>query len=153
MKKILFCLAALCMTGLSGTVQAADISDQYVDYKLEENRYAVIYVERGDDTDGASAKEMAMRRAAEVTKNNGYSYFQIEKEQKVEVASASSPSNPFGTNIYEEKIIQGDTGTTSFEQRTEPQTGGIYPGYKITFKVFKEKPSGSSYAACDYTDC
>lgn len=47
----------------------------YYDTRLDENRYRVQY--RTDYRDGAYAEDFVMRRAAELTLNRGYHWFQV----------------------------------------------------------------------------
>lgn len=80
--KILLALAAFtvagCATGYSGpTYQRADNARDigYADIRLDENRYRVQY--RADRGDMELAQDWALRRAAELTLDHRYDWFQI----------------------------------------------------------------------------
>ena len=74
---LLTLIVAGCATAYGPRYQAAsgpgDIG--YFDTRLDENRYRIQY--RTDYADPALAQDFAMRRAAELTLNRGYDWFQV----------------------------------------------------------------------------
>ena len=81
MKKILLVAIALavagCATGYGPTYGPANsrYDDGYSDNRIEDNRYRVEYrIENGDTR---LAQDWALRRAAEITLNQRYDWFQI----------------------------------------------------------------------------
>lgn len=82
MKKTLYALPlAIALTACAGSskmnyMAANDPGDYgYYASALEEDRYRVAYKVRGDDV--STAKDYAMLRAAELTLQNGYDWFEI----------------------------------------------------------------------------
>lgn len=114
-------------------------ADNLLDYQVEDNTYAVVYIE-SDATSRCEAREQALKRAAELAQSNGYRYIVINAEQKVQVAKFNSPSHPFHDNMYQELIIEKDRGRNSISQRSLPPNNPIYPGLKITYSCFRDLP-------------
>lgn len=81
MKHGIFALAALAMAGCatghgpSYGPSESRYEDGYSDYRLDDNRYRVEYRIRNGDTQ--LAQDWALRRAAELTLDRRYDWFQI----------------------------------------------------------------------------
>lgn len=157
MKKVL--LGMMCLftsIGLQAGARAnasPDISDRYIDYHIEGDKFAVVYVNT-DKSSKSRAKRYAMQRAAEVTADNGYRYFKIDSEGEVAVAESRAPRQRYPTNLYQELIIEGDFGRQDdYGVVDYPYRSGVYPAYKLVIICYDEKPRGRSYDACKMTDC
>lgn len=131
------------------SVLADTISDQTIQYHIEENQYAVVVVE--DKISETEAKGHALKKAAEIAKENGYQYFKIESEGEVMVAKTekkfpSEQSMP--RNLYYELIQSGNFGRNPVTSGDEVPTG-IFRGYRLIFSCYKEAPLGKSYNVCE----
>ncbi|MBS0619975.1 MAG: hypothetical protein JSS61_00755 [Verrucomicrobia bacterium] len=120
-----------------------------IDYQIEGNTYAVVIVQDGISL--SSAKERAMKRAAEVAKKNGYRYFSIVSESEVQAVRSKRNTQPQG-NLYYDLIESDNFGRERFEDAS-PGGTRFYPAYRITFDCFQEKPSNQSFDACSYIPC
>ena len=87
MKYGIFAVAALamagCTTGYGPSYGPADsrYEDGYSDYRVDDNRYRVQYrIERGDTR---LAQDWALRRAAELTLDTRYDWFQITSRNRM----------------------------------------------------------------------
>jgi len=146
--------AALVFVGCRSDSSLADtIGDQTIHYQVEGNKYAVVIVE--DGVSQKEAKEYAMKKAAEVARDNGYRYFTIESEGEVAVAKSekdfpSEQSMP--RNLYYELIQSGNFGRDRVTSGDVAPVG-MYNGYRMVFSCYKEAPSGRAVDACKYTDC
>lgn len=152
LKRIVYLSAIFSLgVGSFGFGQPSEITDDHVEYRITSDKYSVIFINR-DNAPQGEARKSALEYAAETAKKNGYRYFKIQEEQKVMVAHSEPYDQPEWDNLYEEQIIQGESGVKYFERRTTPESVNIYPGYKVTFQCYKDKPKGSSYDACSFAD-
>ncbi len=151
MKKQLILLAALFVVscGSHSSTLAADLSDQTVEYQIEGNRYAVVVAE--DGISRREAKEYAMKRAAQVAEDNGFSYFTVDAEDQVAMArSEKQPSSQTAPrNLYYEMIQSDNFGREPIEPGNPPPTS-MTQGYRIQFSCYKEAPKGKSYNVNDF---
>lgn len=143
-----FLTAATLLNGM-----AKVSSDQFVDQKISDNRYSVIYVELAD-TSTSDAKQYALTHAAELVKQDGYRFFTLDAQQDVLLTQSQNSEEPFYGNMYEELIIQRDFGKRSTKKNTSPSPINTYPGLKILISSYKEKPShGEVYDVCKLINC
>ncbi len=153
-KKLILFAAVVLSLGQIGHADDVSITQKYIDYRTEGDKFVVIGVQ-GEGMDKEQAKENALKRAAQIALENGYSSFSIESETEVTVFQSKPewPSNPdFPGNLYQEDIreqgfdrdriiSQGETGTRA------------YPGLQIIMEGHNTAPSGNNLNPCDYTDC
>jgi hypothetical protein len=98
MKRLLGTLALLaltaCATAPTRYVAAADADDMgYREQRLEQERFRVSF--RGNaDLKGPQVEDMALRRAAELTIQNGYEWFNVVSRYTDLASGAYSPSGP-----------------------------------------------------------
>ncbi len=122
----------------------------YLDYPLEEGRYAVIFVEH-EKTSDAKAKELVTAYAAKVAYRNGYRYFAIEAEQRVQVAQTTRPDQP-PTNMFQDLIMDREYGRDYIERHA--LTGAqLYPGLQLLIRCSEENKNGTYQDACDWEKC
>lgn len=151
MKRRLIVLATLFIVSCvspSGTL-AANLSDQTIDYQIEDNRYAVVVAE--DGVSRREAKDYGMKRAAQVAQDNGFSYFTIDKENEVAMARSDkqSSSQSMPSNLYYEMIQSDNFGREPIEPGNPPPSS-MTQGYRIEFSCYKEAPRGKSYSVNDF---
>ncbi|MBS0615992.1 MAG: hypothetical protein JSR58_05520 [Verrucomicrobia bacterium] len=151
MQKWLVLLSALWMVscGSSSDTLGANLADQTINYQIEDNRYAVVVAEDGISTD--EARDYALKRAAQVAQDNGYSYFSIDKESQVAMARSDelSSDQTMPRNLYYEMIQSDNFGREPVEPGNPPPTS-LTQGYRIEFTCHKEKPSGKSFSVSDF---
>lgn len=120
-----------------------------VEYPAQGNQYTLVVIE--DKISASQAKKMARERAAEITVKQGYRYFVIVSEQKVQVVKPNAPQMP--GNMYQELILQDSFGQETLSQDIGPN-GALYSGLRFIFECYQERPSGkTSIDACSYTNC
>jgi thiamine biosynthesis lipoprotein ApbE len=127
---------------------------QAIEYQVENNEYGVVIVQ-GEGVDDAEAKRQALQRAAQLAQKNNYRYFEVVKEEKVQVASTnnsaySNPSMP--SNMYYDLIQSDNFGRDGSSDQNLSQTG-LYPAYRIIFRCYQEKPSSDAIDSCTLVDC
>lgn len=127
---------------------------QAIEYRVQGNQYGVVIVQDQGISD-AEAKKQAMQRAAQLTQKNNYRYFEVEKEEKVQVASTknsaySNPSMP--SNLYYGLIQSDNFGRDGSSDQNLSQTG-LYPAFRIIFRCYQEKPSSDAIDSCTLVDC
>jgi hypothetical protein len=85
---------AACASAPTRYVPAASGSDMgYREQRLEQERYRVSF--RGNsDLKGPQVEDMALRRAAELTFNNGYQWFNVVNRFTVVAGGSYSPTGP-----------------------------------------------------------
>lgn len=151
MKSWLITLSALLIVSCgshSGTLEA-NLADQTIEYQVDDNRYAVVVAE--DGVSAGEAKAYALKRAAQVAKDKGYSYFTIDKEDEVAMArSEDQPSSQtMPRNLYYELIQSDNFGREPIEPGNPPPTS-LTQGYRIEFSCYQEKPKGKSFSVNDF---
>jgi hypothetical protein len=129
-------------------------SDRYLDYKEEDNSFAVVYIDYKSKLSEKEAREKALTRAAEITVENGYRYFKVDSEKSVYVQKSLNNGPNMPSNLYQDLIIEREFGGTSLDKRANANAPvGMYPGYKIVFQVSKAKFASDSVDACRLTKC
>lgn len=85
---------AACMSAPTRYVAAADTDDMgYREQRLEQERYRVSF--RGNpDLKGPQVEDMALRRAAELTIQNGYEWFNVVSRNTDLAGGSYTPSGP-----------------------------------------------------------
>ena len=158
MKAIIFSFGMAALLGLflhNGEIaKAADVSEQIIEYQVNERRFAVVVVEDGSVSE-SDAKNMARQRAAEITVDKGFKYFKVISEQETEVTKSDRPfpdNQAYYQNMYQELIIEGDFDKRRLESRSIPSEN-TYPAIRLVFQCFEKKPWGSSVEACTLADC
>ena len=94
---VLLCTALLSACASTSSYQPAknDRSMGYTDYAIESNRYRVVYRANSQ----ASADDLALRRAAELTVHKGQDWFQvINRSHDLVGDSGASPRVSLGTS-------------------------------------------------------
>ncbi len=129
---------------------SSDNLDSYLDYKLDNGRYAVVYVEHSK-TSPDKAKEKALSHADEVANKNGYRYFTVETQQNVQVAQGQQ-SNQMPGNMYQELIIDKSFDRKTLEESPSPNAQ-MYPGLKLVIKCYQDNPGGAAYDTCKWVSC
>jgi hypothetical protein len=145
---VLLSLLSVCPKQSDWVVAA----DQVIDYHLQGDQYAIVVAEDGINT--SQAKQMARKRAAEITVKNGGRYFVIESEVEAQVVKSDDAwpnNNAFYGNMYQELIVEGNFGKES-RQRASGNTS-IYPAIRLVFTIYSKKPKGKAVDACSLTDC
>jgi len=143
----------LCAGCKNDSKNLASADQQTIEYQVDDNEYAVVIV-RSEDMSEEQAKELAMQKAAEKTRDQKLRYFTIESEGQVQAMrsgkSSDDPSPP--SNMYYDLIQSNNFGRDRFEDQQFPD-GNIYPAYRIIFKCYQEKPGEKAVDACDIVSC
>ena len=131
-----------------------DISNRFITYKLDGNRYAVVYV-AVEKTSLSQSRDYALKKAAELTRDSGYRYFKVDSDEEVMIAhKAPTPdTHEFHQNLYEELIIQQDFGRNPYAPGEYPQNPRLFPGRKLTITCYEEDPGKGAIDACSRTSC
>lgn len=130
----------------SAHLAAAD--RQVIEYQMDDDQYAIVIV-RTDGMTEEDARELAMKKAAEKTKDEGKRYFTVEKEGEVQAMTSSGTAYdnpPPPRNMYYELIQSGNFGRDRFEDERGSQEN-LYPGYRVIFKMYAESPGGKAVDA------
>ncbi len=148
----LVCLC-LALSGCKDSSVGETLADaQAIEYQIKDNEYAVVVLQKAGMTE-EQTKQLALQKAAEKTRDQKYRYFTIESQEKVHAMSGSGgayDSPP--QNMYYELFQSGDYGRDRFDDESSPQEN-IYPGYRIVFKCYQEKPSYKAIDACEVIPC
>ncbi len=150
----LFVLACILCAGCkndSGNLASAE--QQTIEYQTDDNQYAIVIVRSGEMNE-EQAKELAIQKAAEKTRDQKLRYFTIESEDQVQAMRSGKSSNPppSPSNMYYELIQSNNFGRDRFEDQ-QVLDADIYPAYRIVFKCYQEKPGESAVDACDIVSC
>lgn len=149
MKKIAFLAVTLLAVGCARNGVS---DDNYLDAKIADNKYSVIYIEK-EKISKEDARNNALIRAAQIAKENGYRYFIIDAEEDVMVAYSTPSPNPFPENLYEQEIVEGNFGRQELQNKT-PQPTNLYPGLKVKITCYKEMPSmPTAIDVCQIIQC
>ena len=94
MKKTLFliCIVPLLIS-CATTYQPNQNGTGYEDVALAEDRFAITFTSNTKN-DFTAVKDLALRRAAEVTINQGYEYFTVTKEEQKQTSTGCSCKTP-----------------------------------------------------------
>ena len=147
---IFYFLAAALIAGCSPTPKQkgsliADDSSVTKEYRLDDNQFAIIVIQK-KGMSKADVKKLAMQRAAQITLEQGSRYFVILKEQDINILEAPNNQKP-QSNLYEEKILNKDTRGDGIVT-LNPSSGTPQPGLRLTIQIYQENP-GNSYDAYD----
>ena len=151
--RILFVFLIACFAPLNGFAFSAE-DQRVIEYQVGGNEYGVVVVQE-EGTNLSQAKQLALKKAAQITQENDFRYFTIEKEDVVRALSTDNPSysnQPPPHNKYYVMIESENFGRAQFEDQTPAQTG-VYPAYRILFKCYAEKPSQEAIDSCTLTPC
>lgn len=139
---IVFLLLTGCTTN---SYHSLDGKIGYTDFKLSNDTYMVTF-HGGRKASQSQVYEYALRRCAEVTKQNGYNYFLV-------VDSSSSVSKQKYTTPIEANTTSGYTapnygwGSTNTNSTTTFTGGQTFESEKhsvsITFKMYKDNEKNS----------
>jgi hypothetical protein len=147
----------LVMMGLWGSGYAASTmnsSANFIDYRIRNNQYAVVYVDSSSKASESTMRKKAMQRAAEITKDHGYRYFSVEDEQSVYVGRSYSPEQGPPTNLYQELIVERGFSRDRYNSdMSSYRRSGIFPAYKMTIRMYEDKPARNAEDVCKYTKC
>ena len=134
--------------------QLATADNQVIEYKMDNNQYAVIVVQAGGMSED-DVKALAMKKAAEKTRDQKMRYFTVESEDHVQAMSSTNTAydNPSPQrNMYYEMIQSDNFGRDRFQDERNPQEN-TYPAYRVIFKCYQDKPSGGAKDACEFVSC
>jgi hypothetical protein len=124
-------------------------SDNAITYQIGDNMFAVTIPQDGISED--EAKELAMKKAAEICKKNGYQYFTITSEGTAYVMkSQNQDSSP--SNLNYEMVQSDNFGKNPVGQDPNAKVT-FMNGWNIKFSCSKEKMGEKAIDACRYTNC
>ena len=147
---ILTAIYSACGTPPSAAL--ADL-DPLIDYQTKSNEFVIVVIMEQGLTE-AQARQIALKRAGELTLESKNRYFSIESEERTQVmrSPGSWPSaQDFGTNMYQEKIVEKDFGKETLQRQTP--TAEAVAAMRYTIETYPEKPRKKAYDACHYTKC
>lgn len=134
-------------------VASGPTQPQVVDYAQDDGNIVLLVVQP-QGMDPQEARQMALKRAAEISVENGYHYFRVVSEYETQVVQAQGNgqgNEGYTTNMYQEYIVEGDFGRESVDRRAT-QGSEVYPAWRCEFQM-QQKSRMNSYNACDYTSC
>lgn len=135
-KSLLFILVCFVQFAFS----YSDFSEQIIEYKLDENLYAVLVVQ--DSICSSEARRLARQRAAEVAFEQGFRYYQIESEIQTEMIRSERPLDQgFFGDMYQELIIE-ERCHKDWLATQETANEGCHTVLRLVFSCYKEKPVG-----------
>lgn len=148
-------IAVISLLGVctnTNTAKYVRFADQFIEYQLEGDQYAVVVVMDGISV--SEAKKMARQRAAEITAQQGDRYFVIDSEQETQVIKSddSLDNQRFYGNMYQELIIEKDFNRDRLRYQGVPNTS-MYSAYRLVFTSYKTKPGYRAIDACKMTRC
>jgi len=123
-----------------------------IDYTDEKDEYTVVALKTGKTN--KTAKERALKRAAELSYDNGYKYFMVLDETTVSVIPGKEgwPSAyDFPQNLYEEEIVQKGYNRERFIEGSK-ENNKTYPALQLKIKAIS-KPRAKAYRVCDIIKC
>jgi len=155
-KKFFIIYVLLLFSNLNfGLLLASDNSDdRCIQYQINSEEFGVVAVQKEGMSD-EDVKNYAMQKAAETARKYDYQYFVIQTEGPVMVTDAKQshkPDQPIPHNMYYELFQSDNFGKNPMYQNTIPQAG-IYPAYRIVFRVYKSMPASGGIDACKVIDC
>ncbi len=142
------------LLALSSCRSEAPIADEQstIEYRIEDGSYAIV-VPQKEGCSQEQAKQLAMKRAAELAKSYNYRYFTVEHEGPVQVArTTQSPGANAPRNLYYESIQSGNFGREQIMQESQ-QYPQILPAYKIIIQCYQDHPPASAIDVCDTLKC
>lgn len=128
--------------------------DKIIEYNVD-NQNVILVVVADGDLSQKKAKDLSMRRAAEIALERSYKYFKINAEERVMIQRGKeewpSPYD-FPQNLYEERIIEkGYNRERFYHDRKGMQDSEPKEGYRFEIQFVNE--SSDSFDACDYAKC
>lgn len=146
MRRVLFSLFFLivgltmsCATNATYKPRTAIVG--YTDRHIFDNKYEITF-RGGTSTDMAQVWEWAYRRAAEVTIDNGYTYFAVTSEEE----TYESANTVLGDE-WDETIRRSSGGYV----KGSYVIGDSFPMVKLSIKCYKEEPKNAEVNnAVDY---
>lgn len=115
-------------------------ASQIYSYPLQGQQYVILVVE-DNGVDEEDAKKAAIQKAAQLSLANGYRYFSILSEKKVEVVKRSADqTSQMPGNLYQEKIIEKDFSRDNLERGSSFSTG-TYLAYRLEIECYEKKPA------------
>lgn len=121
------------------------------EYSTGEREVTIIVVQ-GNDVSFNEAKKLAMKRAAEATRENGFKYFIIKKREKVTFVGTKKGHriySNFPYNIYQREIVERGMGREPLKPEEDVETS---PAIKLIIE-FSEKKTSDTFSSCDFIDC
>ncbi len=151
MKRSLLYTLSLLLLVACGKDTLADADRQTIQYQTGQDQFAVVIVQE-DGMSEEAAKEIAMKRAAQLTVDKNFRYFTVESEGQVMAMSPSGSNYQAPRNLYYELIQSGDFSRDQFSDSPANQTQ-TYTGFRILIKCYKENPGVKAIDACGLVDC
>jgi hypothetical protein len=124
-----------------------------VKYKMENNQFTIIVVQE-NNLSYDDAKNIAMKKAAETTKDNNFKYFELKAEDEVTIMLGKSnfPSSyDFPQNLYQEEIVEKGFDRERFIEQGV-QDNQPYPAVRIIIQCLNTKTK-NALNPCDYMNC
>ncbi len=149
MKKTALWISGLLLLAACGGDDPSD--KQTIQYQVGPDQYAVVIVQEEGMTD-AAVKEMALKKAAQLTLDKNFRYFTVESEGQVLAMTPSGSNYQAPRNLYYELIQSGNFSRDQFTEGQGVQTQS-YPGYRVLIKCYKNSPGPSATDACSLVDC
>ena len=113
------------------------------------NKYSVIYI----NTKGipkSKAKKEAIKKAAELTKSNGYRYFIIESGAEIFVGDFEHNSSKTAPSSHYEELAINEGSSRKNVFAGPAGNKKMVSGYKLTIRLFEDKPYRKSRDAYNY---
>lgn len=126
-------------------------NNNIIDYKVKENTYAVVVVQE-QGMSRSEVKQIALKRAAEITQKHHFRFFVIETKEDVQATQSSKSKSLVPGNRYYEVIQSDNFGRDRFENSGDAQIH-TYPAYRLIFQCYSDKPSRKAIDSCTLVDC
>jgi hypothetical protein len=149
-KSILFTSAFLLLAACKGDV-LADADRQTIQYQTGQDQFAIVIVQEDGMSDQA-ARELAMKKAAQLTLDKEYRYFILESQGQVMAMSPSGSNYQAPRNLYYELIQSGDFSRDQFSDSPANETQ-TYTGFRIMIRCYKQNPGSKGVDACTLVEC
>ncbi len=107
-------------------------TDSPLCYKIRKDKYAVIVVNTNAKSEDQITKD-ALAKAAQITREKGYSNFTIQEGKKIYVAKNGSKPVQFPTNLYQDLILKKDFIKESIQQ----EESGFFEAYQLVILMQK----------------
>lgn len=155
--KLLYCIFSLnCLLGSCSSVGTTPLgqTSQVLEYPIQDKQYAIVIL-MDEGMSEEQARDLARQKAAELTVKNGFRYFTVEKESKVQVIKSNQPfpdAKAFPGNLYEELIVEKDFTRERVANAAEGGSSFV-PGFRWIIQCSEERSSSKAVDACTLTDC
>ncbi len=150
MKRLLFALFFLTNLTIYGASSPRS-SEDYLVIRNDDDNYTVIYVNM-DNRSKSTARKRAIRKAAEVGRENGYQYFVVDQKEDVLVGRTGRGQSP-PRNIYQELIVEDDFGPSTSDDPIYYQREGVFRGYKIKVTYYRDNAPRGAIKVCRMVQC